>query len=87
MILSFINISREVLKTLGLALGFQHFPQDLAIVNKWKIKIDLSIHSTEMEDILDWLLLMRLQDYYMQYDCCFSDISSCAVFQHGHRRV
>ena len=50
MILSFINISREVLKTLGFALGFQHFPQDLAIVNKWKIKIDLSILSTEMED-------------------------------------
>ena len=43
MILSFINIRkvpREVLKTEGpweFALGFQHFPWDLANVNEWKI--------------------------------------------------
>ena len=40
MILSFINIRkvhREGFKTSGLALGFQHFPRDLAHVNEWKI--------------------------------------------------
>ena len=43
MILSFINIRkvpREVLKTSGFALGYQHFPRDLANVNKWKIMFD-----------------------------------------------
>ena len=43
MILSFINICkvpREMLKTSGFALGFQHFPQDLANVNEWKIMSD-----------------------------------------------
>ena len=43
MILSFINIRkvpREVLKTSGFSLGFQHLPQDLANVNKWKIMFD-----------------------------------------------
>ena len=43
MILSFINIPkvpREVLKTLGFALGFQHLPRDLANVNEWKIMFD-----------------------------------------------
>ena len=46
MILSFINIRkvpREVLKTEGFALGFQHFPWDLADVNEWKIMFDPSI--------------------------------------------
>ena len=47
MILSFINICkvpREVLKTEGeAALGFQHFPRDLANVNEWKIMFDPSI--------------------------------------------
>ena len=40
MILSFINIRkvpREVLKTSDFALGYQHFPRDLANVNEWKI--------------------------------------------------
>ena len=41
MILSFINMGR--LKTLGFALGFQHFPLDLANVNEWKIMFDPSI--------------------------------------------
>ena len=43
MILSFINIRkdpREMLKTSGFALGFQHFPRDLANVNEWKIMFD-----------------------------------------------
>ena len=43
MILSFINIRkvpREMLKTLGFALGFQHLPRDLANVNEWKIMFD-----------------------------------------------
>ena len=43
MILSFINIRkvpREMLKTPGFALGFQHLPQDLANVNEWKIMFD-----------------------------------------------
>ena len=46
MILSFINIRkvpREVLKTSGFALGFQHFPRDPANVNEWKIMFDTSI--------------------------------------------
>ena len=43
MILSFINIRkvpREMLKTLGFALGFQHLPRDLVNVNEWKIMFD-----------------------------------------------
>ena len=43
MILSFINIRkvpREMLKTLGFALGFQHLPRDLANANEWKIMFD-----------------------------------------------
>ena len=43
MILSFINIRKvplEILKTSGFALGFQHFPRDLANVNEWKIMFD-----------------------------------------------
>ena len=43
MILSFINIRRvprEMLKTSGFALGFQHLPRDLANVNEWEIMFD-----------------------------------------------
>ena len=43
MILSFINIRkvpREMLKTSGFALGFQHLPRDLVNVNEWKIMFD-----------------------------------------------
>ena len=43
MILSFINIRkvpRDMLKTSGFALGFQHLPRDLANVNEWKIMFD-----------------------------------------------
>ena len=43
MILSFINIHkvpREILKTSGFALGFQHLPWDLANINEWKIMFD-----------------------------------------------
>ena len=43
MILSFINIRkvpREMLKTSGFALGFQHVPWDIANVNEWKIMFD-----------------------------------------------
>ena len=43
MILSFINIRtvpREMLKTSGLALSFQHLPRDLANVNEWKTMSD-----------------------------------------------
>ena len=32
-----------MLKTSGFALGFQHFPRDLANVNEWKIMFDPSI--------------------------------------------
>ena len=45
MILLFINICKvplEVLKTSGFALGFQHFPWDLANVNEWKVMFDPS---------------------------------------------
>ena len=47
MILSFINIRkvpREMLKTSGFALGFQHLPRDLANINEWKITFDLYIN-------------------------------------------
>ena len=43
MILSFINIRkapREILKTSGFALSFQHLPRDLANVYEWKIMFD-----------------------------------------------
>ena len=43
MILSFINIRkvpREMLKTSGFALSFQHLPRDLANVNESKIMFD-----------------------------------------------
>ena len=40
MILSSINI-RKVPRE-GFALGFQHFPRDLANVNEWKIMFDPS---------------------------------------------
>ena len=43
MILSFINIRkvpREMLKTSGIALGFQHLPRDVANVNEWKTMFD-----------------------------------------------
>ena len=33
----------EILKTFGFDLGCQHFPQDIADVNKWKIMFDPSI--------------------------------------------
>ena len=50
MILSFINIYKvpwEVLKTLVFALGFQHFPRNLANVNEWKIMFDPSYKIVE----------------------------------------
>ena len=43
MILSFINIRkdpREMLKTSGFALGFQHLPRDLANFKECKIMFD-----------------------------------------------
>ena len=45
MILSFIHSKGPSgrLKTSGFALGFQHFPRDLANVNEWKIMFDPSI--------------------------------------------
>ena len=54
MILSFINIRkvpREVLNTSGFALGFQHFPQDIANVNEWIIMFDPSINLSKGFDI------------------------------------
>ena len=33
------------MKTSGFALGFQHFPRDLANVNEWKIMFDPSTKS------------------------------------------
>ena len=49
MILPFINIRkvpREMLKTSGFALGFQHLPWDLVNVNEWKIIFDPYIITT-----------------------------------------
>ena len=49
MILSFINIRkvpREMLKTEGFALGFQHLPRNLANVHEWKIMFDLYIEKS-----------------------------------------
>ena len=43
MILPFVNIRkvpREMLKTSGFALGFQHLPRDLANIDEWKIMFD-----------------------------------------------
>ena len=43
MILPFVNIHkvpREMLKTSGFALGFQHLPRDLANIDEWKIMFD-----------------------------------------------
>ena len=54
MILSFINICkvpREMLKTSGFALGFQHLPRDLANVNEWKIMFDPYITNKNMYEI------------------------------------
>ena len=48
MILSFINIRkvpREMLKTSGFALGFQHLSRDLANVNELEIMFDPYIQS------------------------------------------
>ena len=48
MILSFINIRkvpREVLRTSGFALCFQHFPRDIANVNEWKIMFGPTIEN------------------------------------------
>ena len=48
MILSFVNIRkvpREMLKTSGFALGFQHLPRHLANVNEWKIMFDRYIQT------------------------------------------
>ena len=50
MILSFINIRkvlREVLITEGFALGYQHFPRDLANVNKPSV-INTSLRTLRM---------------------------------------
>ena len=40
MILSYIYIRKVVLKTSGFALGYQHFPRDIANVNEWEIMYD-----------------------------------------------
>ena len=54
MILSFINIRkvpREMLKTSGFVLGFQHLPRDLANVNEWKIMFDPYIIVKTYKDV------------------------------------
>ena len=64
MILSFFNIRkvpREMLKTSGFALSFQHFPRDLVNVNEWKIMFDPYIQK----------LNCRLK-YYLRY-CWLND--------------
>ena len=43
MILPFINIRKVPREGFRFALGFQHFPRDLANVNDWKIIFDPSI--------------------------------------------
>ena len=35
---------------LGFALGFQHFPRDLANINEWKIVFDPSIKVAELSN-------------------------------------
>ena len=58
MILSFINICkvpREMLKTSGFALRFQHLPRDLANVNEWKIMFD------------PYSVIRRLQAYFCSH--------------------
>ena len=55
MILSFIDIRkvpREMLKTSGFALSFQHLPRDLANVNEWKIMFDPYIEKEKVKPVL-----------------------------------
>ena len=44
----------------GFALGFQHFPQDLANVNEWKIMFDPSIKQATAELAASALLKIPL---------------------------
>ena len=65
MILSFINIRkvpREMLKTSGFALGFQHFPRDLMNVSEWKIMFDpYNIHFRNLFHEITCPKLVRCQ--------------------------
>ena len=73
MILSFINIRkvlREELKASGFARGYQHFPQDLANVNEWRIMFDPSIDNI----CLCYYLLSRL---FLKSDTC--DMSNTCI--------
>ena len=65
MILSFINIRkvpREMLKTSGFALGFQHLPRDLANVNEWKIMFDPCIGVTRGTGDVDSSVSKEIRD-------------------------
>ena len=64
MILSFVNIRkvpREMLKTSGFALGFQHLPRDLANVNEWKIMFDPYIMQRFRGNYIDIWCQVRLK--------------------------
>ena len=68
MILSFINIrkvSREMLKTLGFTLGFQHLPRDLANVNEWQNMFDPYI--IIWQALLIFILKTRYLIEYIRY--------------------
>ena len=50
------------------AIGFQHFPWDLANVNEWKIMFDPSIKDLLMEEVSRHVgRFMRLSDINLQY--------------------
>ena len=75
--LSFINIRkvpREMLKTSGFALGFQHFPRDFANVNEWKIMFD-PYHTK-----LPWSLLILLMTFVIIFNNWFHKVQMFSVF-------
>ena len=86
MILSFINIRkvpREMLKTSGFALGFQHLPRDLANVNEWKIMFDPYIEMTHFsKQVLGNQLQLSVQTVYF----VLTHISIASHFL-GHRQT
>ena len=66
MILSFINIRkvpREMLKTLGFALGFQHLPRDLANVDELKIMFDPYIVSSDALHCLNFGIIIQMSNF------------------------
>ena len=52
------------LKTSGFALGFQHFPQDLANVDEWKIMCDPSI-SIKLAVLLNLVIILWFPETFV----------------------